>query len=193
MSDHEIAPVWTAAGEMGTFGLLVRFCMLAGARRGEVASLKWRNVLNDRIVIAAENTKMGKAHAVPRTELLDEVLEAAQQFRRASSEYIFPSARTGRTIEEFPKRLNRLVREAGVDRFTMHDTRRTCRTVMGQLGISTELQRACVGQVANNLDARYDKHHYWKERCHAFELYHHHIAKLLRGDNVVELHPAKVA
>jgi hypothetical protein len=74
LSDPEIVAVWNAAGKLGAFGLLTRFCLLTGVRRGEAASLKWSDVQSDRVVIAAEVAKMARPHAIPKTALLKEVL-----------------------------------------------------------------------------------------------------------------------
>ena len=181
MSDGEIPQVWVAAGRMGSFGLLVKFCLLTGARRGEAASLKWSDVLNDRVMIAAENTKQGRRHAIAKTTLINEVLEEAAQHRFVSSELVFPG-RAGRPFSGFSKALNRLIEQAGTDRFSMHDTRRTCRTVLGRLGFSNEVQRQCVGQQAEALDRVYNKDDNWDSRCEAFKAYHSHIRSLVDGN-----------
>jgi integrase len=159
----------------------VRFCLLAGNRRGEAAALKWSDVMNDRIVIPAEITKKGRPHAIPRTPLLNEVLAAASRLRRASNDLVFPG-RGGRPFSGFTKALNRLIEQAGTDRFSMHDTRRTCRTVLGRLGFSNEVQRQCVGQQAEALDRVYNKDDNWDSRCEAFKAYHSHIRSLVDGN-----------
>jgi hypothetical protein len=53
--------------------------------------------------------------------LVDEVLAAAKHFQRATSDYVFPSPKTGGQMSGFTKMVNRLVKEAGVAKFTMHD------------------------------------------------------------------------
>jgi integrase len=45
----------------------------------------------------------------------------------------------------FTKMVNRLVKEAGVDKFAMHDLRRSLRTIMSRCGYDNEIQRLCVG------------------------------------------------
>jgi integrase len=84
--------------------------------------------LGDRITFDQEWTKMGLHHDVPRAHLVDELLEAAKHFQRAAFDYVFPSPKTGGQMSGFTKMVNRLVKEAGVAKFTMHDLRRSLRT-----------------------------------------------------------------
>src|SRR5262249_51994611 len=151
--DDEIVAVWNACDQFGAFGLLVRFCLLTGWRRNEGATIAWSNGANislgDRITFAAGMTQMGEPHVVPRTGLRDEVLEAAAKLKRPSSDYVSPSRHQKAVpISGISTMLDSLVKAAGIERFTMHDLRRTTRSTMGQLGISNETQRRCVGQQA---------------------------------------------
>jgi integrase len=191
LRDQEIVKVWNAAERFGSFGLLTRFCLLTGVRRGEAASLKWSDVLNDRVVIAAEVAKMARPHAIPKTTLLNEVLEeAARSVQYASSELVFPG-RGGRPFGGFTKALARLIEQAGTEKFSMHDLRRSTRTTLGRLGYSDQLQRLAVGQQAPDLDRRYNKDDGFFIRKCAFESYHSFISALLGGehvDNVINLY-----
>ena len=76
----------------------------------------------------------GLHHDVPRTHLVDEVLAAAKHFQRATSDYVFPSPKTGGQMSGFTKMVNRLIKEADVAKFTMHDLRRSLRTIMSRCG-----------------------------------------------------------
>ena len=149
LTDDEVIKVWKAAGKLGTFGQLTRLCLLGGPRRSEPTMMEWsRHILDDRITFDEAWTKMGLHHDVPRTQLIDEVLAAAKHFQRATSDYVFPSPKTGGQMSGFTKMVARLIKEAEVARFTMHDLRRTLRTIMSRCGYDNEIQRLCVGQKA---------------------------------------------
>lgn len=78
---------------------MTRICLLGGPRRSEPTMIEWRkNIMNDRVTFDAAWTKMGLHHDVPRTHLVDEVLRAAKHFQRATSDYVFPSPKTGGQI-----------------------------------------------------------------------------------------------
>ncbi|MFQ3456470.1 integrase arm-type DNA-binding domain-containing protein [Bradyrhizobium sp. UFLA01-814] len=191
LTDEEIIKVWHASGKLGTFGLLTRTCLLGGPRRSEPTMIEWqKHVMDDRITFDAAWTKMGLHHDVPRTHLIDEVLAAAKHFQRATSDYVFPSPKTGGQMSGFTKMVNRLIKEAGVAKFTMHDLRRSLRTIMSRCGYDNEIQRLCVGQKPSGIDQVYNHDEQWIIRKMAFEAAHDYIAELvgaMRVGKVVRL------
>ncbi|WP_234683526.1 tyrosine-type recombinase/integrase [Bradyrhizobium monzae] len=185
LTDEEIIKVWDASGKLGAFGLLVRMCLLGGPRRSEPTMIEWRkHIMDDRITFDAAWTKMGLHHDVPRTHLVDEVLTAAKHFERATSDYVFPSPKTGGQMSGFTKMVNRLVKEATVAKFTMHDLRRSLRTIMSRCGYDNEIQRLCVGQKPNGIDQVYNHDEQWIIRKMAFEAAHDYIAELVGAKRV---------
>ncbi|MES5482123.1 integrase arm-type DNA-binding domain-containing protein [Bradyrhizobium sp. INPA03-11B] len=191
LTDEEIVKVWHASGKLGTFGLLTRTCLLGGPRRSEPTMIEWKkHIMDDRITFDAAWTKMGLHHDVPRTHLVDEVLAGARHFQRATSDYVFPSPKTGGQMSGFTKMVNRLVKEAGVEKFTMHDLRRSLRTIMSRCGYDNEIQRLCVGQKPSGIDQVYNHDEQWIIRKMAFEAAHDYIAELvgaIRVGKVVRL------
>jgi integrase len=185
LSDDEIIRVWHACGKLGAFGLLTRICLLGGPRRSEPTMIEWqKNILDDRITFDAAWTKMGLHHDVPRTHLVDEVLAAAKHFQRAKADYVFPSPKTGGQMSGFTKMVDRLVKEADIAKFTMHDLRRSLRTVMSRCGYDNEIQRLCVGQKPSGIDQVYNHDEQWIIRKMAFEAAHDYIAELVGAKRV---------
>jgi integrase len=188
--DDEIKAVWSATAKLGAFGLLVRLCLLGGPRRSEPTMIEWaKHVMDDRVTFDAAWTKMGLHHDIPRTHPVDDVLVAAKYFQRATTDLVFPGQR-GTSISGFTKLVNRLVDEAGTAKFTMHDLRRTLRTIMSRCGYDNEIQRLCVGQKPKGIDAVYNHDEQWVIRKMAFEAAHDYIAALVGGkrvDNVVRV------
>ena len=199
LSDDEIIKVWKASRHHGAFGLLVRTCLLGGPRRSEPAKMLWKkNVLPDRITFDEHWTKMGKHHDIPRTPLIESVLTKAKGFERATGDYVFPSSKTGGEIKGWTKLVKALIRDAGTAKWTMHDTRRTLRTIMSRCGYPDDIQRICVGQRSKKLDELYNKDERWIIRKMAFDAAHDYIAELVgeaRDKKVVRLHrdPVKTA
>lgn len=199
LADEEIIKVWKAARHHGAFGLLARTCLLGGPRRSEPAQMLWKkNVMPDRITFDERWTKMGKHHDIPRTALLETVLVKAKSFERATGDYVFPSSKTGGEIKGWTKLVKALIRDAGTAKWTMHDLRRTLRTIMSKCGYPDDIQRICVGQASKKLDEIYNKDERWIIRKMAFEAAHDYIAELVgeaRDKKVVRLHkdPVKTA
>ncbi|WP_027581471.1 integrase family protein [Bradyrhizobium sp. Ai1a-2] len=181
--DEEIRKVWEATAKLGAFGQLVRLALLGGPRRSEPTMIEWqRHVMVDRVTFDSVWTKMGLHHDIPRTALADQVLDDAKRFQRASSDLVFPSwKKDGARISGFSQLMKQLVEEAGTAKFTMHDLRRTIRTIMSRCGYDNDIQRLCVGQKPKGIDQVYNKDEQWAIRKMAFEAAHAYIAAAIEG------------
>ena len=175
LSDSEIKSVWEAAGTLGTFGSLVRLALLTAMRRGELSGLRWDDVKADRIVLDAHHTKTGAAHEIPLTGLMRDVL--ATQSRTGSS-LVFPSSRTNSRILGWTKLVKKLVKVSGV-KLTMHDTRRTCRTLMSRLEVPEDVAELAIGHQRADLVARYNFDQAWRRRVEAFERVSTHVTQII--------------
>ena len=172
LSDSEIKSVWEVTDSLGSFGRLARLALLTGMRRGELSGLRWDDVKADRIVLDAQHTKTGAVHEVPLTYLMHELL--ARQ-PRTSSKLVFPSSRTGSRISGWTKLVRALVRATGLD-FTMHDLRRTCRTLMSRLEVPEDVAELAIGHQRADLIARYNLDQAWLKRVAAFKRVSAHVA-----------------
>jgi integrase len=180
LSDPEIVALWNGVrviGVIGAFGGMVRLGLLTGMRRNELAGLRWTDVRDDRIVLAAHATKTGAQHEIPLTVLMRNVL-AAQP--RTTSDRIFPSWRTGAQMRGWTELVAAANRKSGVA-FKLHDLRRTTRTLMSRLGVSREVAELAIGHARTGLVAIYNKDEAWQARTDAFERVSAHVAQLVSG------------
>ncbi|MBP0640178.1 integrase family protein [Cupriavidus sp. AcVe19-6a] len=71
---------------------LLQFLILSGTRANEAASMRWSELdLADRVwSIPAERMKAKRAHRVPLTDTMLEMLKARQQARTGDSDLVFP-------------------------------------------------------------------------------------------------------
>jgi hypothetical protein len=87
--------------------------------------------------------------------------------------------------------VDKLIDEASIDKFTLHDLRRTLRTIMSRCGYDDEIQKMCVGQKPRTgIDEIYNHDEKWIIRRMAFDAAHDYIAELIgapREANVVRL------
>ena len=176
LSHSDIVAVWHAAGRHGTYGSLVRLALLTGMRRNELATLRWDDVHDDRIVLEAAVTKTSTRHEAPLTARMRRVLNSQP---RTTSPLVFPSNTTGRVMSGWHDARVRLIREAGVGHFTLHDLRRTCRTLMSRLGVVEHVAEFAIGHVKEALVATYDLDSQWNARCDAFDRVSGHIGGLI--------------
>ncbi len=184
LKDGEIVKVWTACEAFSTFGGLVRAGLLTAMRRNELSGLKWADVKSDRIVIEAARAKTGVQHEVPITTALRALLNAQP---RTKSPLVFGSMKkVGAEMSGWSKMLPRLTKAAGVD-FTLHDLRRTTRTLMSRLGVSEDAAELAIGHARADLIARYNRDEAWEARVDAFSKVSDHISGLLGGGGAQQL------
>jgi integrase len=175
LNDAEIIAVWNACEGRGSFGNVVRFLLLSGARRGEIAKLARDQIQSDRLVLPPLSTKTGERHEVPLTELMRTVLAARPT---TLSEFVFSSERTGGVIGGWTKAVEALQHASGVD-FTLHDLRRTCRTLMSRLGVESNIAELAIGHKRTGLERLYNFDEAWRLRCEGFAKVSDHVAQLL--------------
>jgi integrase len=65
--------------------------------------------------------------------------------------------------------LRREIPEAELPRWTLHDLRRTARSLMSRAGVPSDRAERCLGHVLPGIRSTYDRHEYLNEKRHAFE------------------------
>lgn len=78
--------------------------------------------------------------------------------------------------------------EAELPRWTLHDLRRTARSLMSRAGVPSDHAERCLGHVLPGVRGTYDRHEYLNEKRHAFEALATLIVRIVNPtDNVVAL------
>ena len=133
LNDAEIRAVWKAAERMAyPMGTLYRMLLLTGQRKTEVSGARWREFDGELWTIPSERFKSDKAHLVP---LSADVLELLEQLPRwTGGDHLFSTTDGAKPINGFSKakaRLDELViEELGhePEPWQVHDIRRSVRT-----------------------------------------------------------------
>ena len=140
---------------------------LAGMRVGEVASLRWIDVLTadghikEEIRLLPEMTKGKHARTVfISTRLRQELQQYADIYRRAAPLdcplfYSQKGARSGFTANSLTQTIAKLYRGAGLDGATSHSGRRTFLTNLANKGTAIHLLRTLAGHRSISTTATY--------------------------------------
>ena len=145
LTDDELKKIWNASKAVSApFGSIVKLLALTGARKSEVATLKWQNVGNDAITFP--DTKNGRARTIPFTKRMRALIEA--QPKVDSIDYIFPG-KTGGPYNGWGKHKADLDEKSGVSDATLHDLRRTFAYNWQRLGARLEVTEAALGHVGS--------------------------------------------
>jgi integrase len=167
LSDEELRAVWLVAEkDDGPFGAYVRFVLLTATRRSEAGGLRRSELADPQTwIIPAARYKSGQDTLVPLSRAAQKIL-AAQP--RLAGDYVF-SATGKRPLTDWAFRKEKLDRESGVTGWTLHDLRRTSRTLLSRAGISADIAERCLGHAMSAIRGTYDRHEYENEKRAAFE------------------------
>jgi integrase len=167
LSDDELRKVWKAAGKMqNAFGSYVRFTLLTAVRRTEARRMRRSELDGDLWVIPAARYKTKRDHAVPLSQAARAVLASMPVINDGDLVFTHDGKRAIGAIAKSKRKLDQL---SGVTGWTIHDLRRTARSLMSRAGVPSDHAERCLGHVINGVRGVYDRHEYQPEKAAAFE------------------------
>jgi integrase len=185
LSDDELRTIWKTAEERADpFAAYVRFLVLTAARRDEARELTWQEIEGDAWTLPASRnkTKLDLVRPLSKTALA--LVQAQPHF--AESAFVF-TVTGNKAISSLSRYKRDLDAAAGVRGWTLHDLRRTARSLMSRAGVNADHAERCLGHVIGGVRGTYDRHEYLAEKRHAFEA----LAALI--DRIVNPPAANVA
>jgi integrase len=193
LSDEEIRAVWSVLGQLRTFGAFVRMLLLTAQRHGEVAHMSHREVGGDGIwTIPAERYKTKRPNFVPLSKAALALIEAQPRFD--DCDYVFPSraktpySRSGKSKAKLDKAVLAAMKTQAkkgakvepLSNWTLHDLRRTAKTLMARAGVRPDISERVLGHVIAGVEGTYDRHSYAEEKRDALEKLAEMIERILK-------------
>lgn len=160
--------------------------LVTGQRRGELALARWSEIdfHGKTWTIPDENAKSGRGHVVPLTEWAVEEFQALKRLAEGSK-WVLPANGGERHID--PKQLTRGVakclkrfKERGIQEFTLHDLRRTCRTGLSALKVEPHIAERVLNHAQEKIAGTYDRFAYLDEKRAALEKWAAHLKGVAR-------------
>ena len=168
LTDEEIRVLWGRSDELGAVGRIVKLCLVTGQRLGEVAGLTKAELdLKHKLWnIPGSRTKNGFPHSVPLSKIALDLIDVGAVAASQVSRVIY-------------------YHQLGLDRWSVHDLRRTALTGMARLGVAPIV----LGHVANHRTTTkagmtlsvYVHHQYEKEKRDALELWADRLQGIISG------------
>jgi integrase len=165
----------------------VKLLFLTGCRRNEIGDLQWSEVdlKKGELHIPTTRTKNKEGLDTPLTDWAVQILRGIEQ--RPNRNGVFGQAtRDGQNLTGTPQRINTFIVQAHgtpPKNWTLHDIRRTFRTRMAALGVSTNVAEALVGHVGHRtqMDRVYNRYEYWAEKRQALAMWEANLRAIIDG------------
>lgn len=165
-----------------------------GVRKSELCEANWEEFDLEKAVweLPKERSKTNVGLSIPLAPPVIKWFEELKM-RSCGSDYVFPSRRTSKNPHMGPDTLNRAITKlfghepgkkkqppnlmGNMPHFTVHDLRRTCRTLLAQQGTPGYVAERCLNHKLKGVEGIYDKYDYFEERREALT----HLAEQVKA------------
>jgi integrase len=167
LDDDELRRLWEATEGAGVFNGMTRLCLYTGQRSRKVATLKWSDIIDGEWIIATAPREKGNAGSLVLPEAALAVIKAQPQI--GDNPYIFASPQgDNKWLSGFSKAKDNLdAKLPGMPHWTLHDLRRTARSLMSRAGVATDISERVLGHALPGMRGVYDRHAYRAEKADA--------------------------
>jgi len=182
LSDAELAAIWHGCESFGDYGTIIRLLMLTGARRDEIAELRWDELDGAVLRIPGKRTKNGRPLVLPLPPLAVEILKTIPLCRLDRDKRVFGKGQGG--FAAWSQSKAALDAKVKIEPWRAHDLRRTFASGLARLGVEI----ATIEQVLNHQSGTfrgivqvYQRHDFLAEKRRALALWADHIGALVQG------------
>jgi integrase len=179
LNDEELRAIWRATGEYRhPFGSMLRFILLTATRRNEANFIKRsevkRNRMDDTSGEVQDENRPSHSAVNGGVSLIDtgpsNNLGISSQSAEAKSNGFIFTLNGRQAIGGLTRHKQAVDEVSGVMGWTIHDLRRTARSLMSRAGVNADIAERCSGHVIGGVRGIYDRHEYFEEKKRAFEL-----------------------
>jgi integrase len=189
LTDDELRAIWQASGDGTQFSALVRLLLLTAQRKAKVGTMRWSDLDGDTWTIRRAPREKANAGKLQLPPLAMAALATLPRF--AGNDHVF----AGRGANPFDggqdKRL--FDTRCGVSGWTLHDLRRTARSLMARANVPREHAERVLGHsIGSTVEQTYNRHQFDIEKSVALRKLADLVARIVEAPsgNVVELRGA---
>ncbi len=156
----------------------MQFLLLTGARRSEAAGLTRSELAGADWTLPADRNKVKVDLIRPISTAAQTVLAKLPHVGKRG--YIFTTG-GDRPLGGVSNSSAPWTSAAGATGWTLHDLRRTARSLMSRAGVSSDHAELCLGHVLAGVRGVYDRHAYHAEKQRAFEALAAQIDRIVKS------------
>lgn len=188
LADDEIRDLWAALSEFkepACYPPFVKSLLLTATRRNEASGMHSAELEGETWIIPGDRYKTKLDHVIPLTPQARALIGEKPEGARKSSWFVFsttggtkPFSGFSKAKRELDKKIAEIRDAAGrppMPGWTLHDLRRTARSLMSRAKVPTDHAERALGHVIGGVRETYDRHEYLEEKRAAFEA----LAKLV--------------
>lgn len=175
LSDDELRLIWNRSDKAGTFGAIVRIALLTAQRREKIATMRWADITGDVWTVPGTAREKGVGGVLKLPPAAMAAISARP--RMASNPHVFAGRGNSafnsfsKTKAAFDAALPRVKvpdgTEVPIPNWTLHDLRRTARSLMSRAGVRPDIAERVLGHVIAGVEGVYDRHRYDEEKAEA--------------------------
>jgi integrase len=163
LTDDELRAVWAACADYRhPFGPMLRFILLTATRRNEALYATRSEIVGAEWTIPASRYKTGIDHLIPLSP-------AALAELQGLGEALIFTANGKQAIGGHTRHKAAIDEASRVRGWTLHDLRRTARSLMSRAGVPSDHAERCLGHVIGGVRGVYDRHEFRDEKRQGFE------------------------
>jgi len=176
LDDDEIRDVWKAletADVPACYPAYVKSLLLCATRRNESADMNAAELDGDLWIIPAARYKGNHDHVIPLTAQARVLIgDKPKGFVFSTTGGKRPFSGFSKAKAELDKEIAKIRKADGrgkMPRWTLHDLRRTARSLMSRAGVDTDHAERCLGHVIGSVRETYDRWSFIEEKRKAFK------------------------
>ena len=168
LNDDELRAIWKAAEGNGPFGAFIRLALFTAQRRRKLATMRWEDIkLDGTWSIATEEREKGTAGELLLPAAALDIVKT--QSRLGDNPFVFAGRGNG-PMNGFSKAKRQFdAKLTNVAAWTIHDLRRSARSLMSRAGIRPEIGERLMGHKLQGIAGVYDRHPYADEKRDALQ------------------------
>lgn len=178
LNHNEIRAVWAAAEASGTFGAFVQMLLLTAQRKSALLSMKWGDLHQNVWTMPLIERAKGVPGKLPLPKMAMKIIN--QLPKVYGNEFVF-AGRGDKAIVAGSASKALFDVKCGVSGWSLHDLRRTARTLMGDAGVHRHVAERVLGHALPGVEGVYDRGEYRREKAEALQKLADLLGSILGG------------
>jgi integrase len=169
LADDEIRLFWAASADAGTYGAFLRVALLTAQRRSKVVAMRWSD--SDGVwTIPAEPREKTNAGSLKLSKLALSIIEPLPRWEDCGFVFAGRGKAPINGLSKAKTALDAAMTEAAralIANWTVHDLRRTARSLMSRAGVRPDVSECVLGHAIPGVEGVYDRYSYDREKGEA--------------------------